>query len=89
MQRCEFTDPRKVGFSAAVSDRALKVGNVRVNSFDQEGTRDHLAGLTTRSPDSVVTTIGIVVVGGIFHRGNHSGKRLVCATNSATTASVV
>ncbi len=63
MQRWLFTDPRKVGFSAAVSDRALNVGYFSVNSLDQEGTRDHRAGPTRRSPDSVVTTRGIVVVG--------------------------
>ena len=88
-QRCLVTEPRNVGLSAAVSDRALNVGYFSVTSFDHEGTNDHLAGPTIRSPEAVVTTMGIVVVGAIFQRGNQSGKRLVCARNSTTMASVV
>jgi hypothetical protein len=88
MQRCELRESRKVGLAAAVSDRALKVGYFRVSSFDQEGTRDHLAGASIRSPDAVVTRRGIVLVGAIFQLGTHSGKRFVVARNQATTASV-
>lgn len=49
MARLLLTDPRNVAFSAAVSERALKVANFVFNSFEKDGVSDQRAPSSRRT----------------------------------------
>ena len=76
MPRFDTTDALKLAFSAALSARALKVGNFVFRVFDQLGTRDQWARAARRSDSSSSCcdskSSGTASVGAMFHEGTQS-----------------